>query len=117
MQKTVDQYIRNCYRCHRSKAPRDKHNDLLIPSEIPEQRWTDIAMDFITGLPESEGMNAICTIIDKLFKERHYVPCRASEEDTTAEATARILIQWVFRTHGLPTTITSDRDPQFIATV
>ena len=117
MRKTVDQYIRNCYRCHRSKAPRDKHNGLLIPSEIPEQRWTDIAMDFITDLPESEGMNAICTIIDKLSKERHYVPCRASEEGTTAEATARILIQWVFRTHGLPTTITSDREPQFIATV
>ena len=115
MRRTVDQYIRNCYRFHRSKAPRDKYNDLLISSEIQEQRWVDIVMNFITGLPKSEGMNAICTVIDKLFKERHYVSCRVSEEGTSAEATAQILIQWVFRTHGLSTTITSDSGPQFIA--
>ena len=65
-------------------------------------------MDFITGLPESEQMNAICTIIDKLSKERHYAPCHAADEGTSAEATAQILIQWVFRPHGLPTSITSD---------
>ena len=74
-------------------------------------------MDFITGLPESEQMNAICTIIDKLSKERHYAPCHAADEGTSAEATAQILIQWVFRPHGLPTSITSDRGPQFVATV
>ncbi|SLM35361.1 retrotransposon nucleocapsid protein [Lasallia pustulata] len=88
MRRTVEQYIRNCYRCHRSKAPRDKYNGLLVPAEVPTQRWTDISLDFITRLPESEQMNAICTIIDKLSKERHYAPCHAADEGTSAEATA-----------------------------
>ncbi|KAA6410992.1 MAG: hypothetical protein FRX48_05303 [Lasallia pustulata] len=69
MRRTVEQYICNCYCCHRSKAPQHKYNGLLVPAEVPTQRWTDISLDFITGLPESEQMNAICTIIDKLSKD------------------------------------------------
>ena len=117
MRTTVGQYVRNCHTCRRSKAPNDRYNGLLIPSAVPEQRWQDMAMDFITGLPESHGNNAICTMVDKLSKERHYAPCHAKDEGTSAEATAKILVQYVFRTHGLPTSITSDRGPQFVALV
>ncbi|SLM38893.1 Zinc finger, H2C2-type, histone UAS binding [Lasallia pustulata] len=117
MRRTVEQYIHNCYRCHCSKPPQDKYNGLLVPAEVPIQRWTDRSLDFITGLPESEQMNAICTIIDKLSKEQHYALCHTADEGTSAEATAQILIQWVFRPHGLPTSIISDRGPQFVATV
>lgn len=74
-------------------------------------------MDFITGLPKSEGHNAICTIIDRLTKERHYVPCHWGEDGTSAEATAWILIWNVFRLHGLPSSITSDRGTQFTSLV
>ena len=70
-----------------------------------------------TGLPESDGYNAILTIVDRLTKERHYVPCIAAEEGTSAEATAGLLIREVFRIHGLPASIISDRGPQFVATV
>lgn len=114
MRKTVDHYVRNCYTCQRSKAPRDKSNGLLQPLELPEQRWPDIAMDFVTGLPLSNGFNAILTVIYKLTKERHYIPC-STEEGTTTEATVELLINWVFRTHGLPSSIVSDRGPQFIS--
>ena len=117
MKKMVKQYVRNCRTCHRAKAPRDVYNGLLTPSAIPVERWQDIAMDFITGLPEAEGYNAICTFIDKLSKERHYAPCTTQNEGTTAEAAAMILIAYVFRCHGLPRTITSDRGPQFVALV
>ena len=117
MKTEIQQYIRNCYSCQRSKAPRDKYNGLLKPLPIPEQRWKDISMDFITGLPESEGYNAILTVIDRLSKERHYIPCVATDEGTSATATAKLLIRWVFRLHGLPDSIVSDRGPQFVATV
>ncbi len=117
MRKTVDQYVRNCYTCQRSKAPRDKSNGLLQHLELPEQRWRDIAMDFVTGLPLSNGFNAILTVIDRLTKERHYIPCSTEEEGTTTEATVELLINWVFRTHGLPSSIVSDRGPQFISMV
>ncbi len=93
MRKTIDRYIRNCYICQRSKAPRDKFNGLLHPLPIPEQRWKDIAMDFITGLPPSEGKNAILTVICRLSKERHYIPCSTDDEGTTAEKTAELMLQ------------------------
>jgi len=113
MRKTVDRYIRNCYVCQRSKASRDKSNGLLQLLPIPEQRWQDIAMNFITGLPDSYGYNAILTVICRLSKERHYIPCTTDDEGITAEKTAEMLLQWIYRTHGLPSSIVSDRDPQF----
>lgn len=117
MKASIERYIANCYSCHRSKAPRDKANGLLVPLPIPEQRWKDISLDFITGLPMSNGQNAILAIVDRLSKERHYVPCLAHDEGTSAEETAMMLLTWVFRLHGLPETIVSDRGPQFVSTV
>ena len=117
MRDAVVRFTRNCHRCQRSKAPRDKYNGLLHPLPIPEQRWKDISMDFITGLPEVDGRNAILTVIDRLSKERHYIACTASEEGTSAEATAGLLIEGVFRLHGLPDSVVSDRGPQFTADV
>ena len=117
MRKAVRRYVRNCHGCQRTKASKDRKNGLLTPLTISLQRWTDISIDFITGLLDAHGHNAICTIIDRLSKERHYVPCTANDEGTSAEATAKILINYVFRTHGLPSSITSDRGSQFISLV
>ena len=117
MKDEIARYIRNCYICQRSKAPRDKYNRLLQALPVPEQRWQDISMDFITGLPVSEGFNAICTVVDRLSKERHYAPCVATDQGTSAEATADILMRYVFRSHGLPESIISDRGPQFVSLV
>ena len=117
MRDAVAQFTHNCHSCQRSQAPRDKYNGLLHPLPIPEQRWKDVSMDFITGLPDVNGRNAILTVIDRLSKERHYIACTASEEGTSAEATAGLLIEGVFRLHGLPDSIVSDRGPQFVADV
>ena len=114
---TVKQYIRNCRHCQRSKSPHDAINGLLVPLPIPQQRWQDIAIDFVTGLPLSEDYNAICTIIDRLSKERHYVPCHSGDKGTSTEEVAKIMIWNVYRLHGLPSSIVSDRGPQFISTL
>ena len=113
----IKRYVRNCHPCQRSKAPRNKLNELLVSLPVPEQRWRDIAMNFITGLPKSEGYNAICTIIDRLTKERHYVPCHWGEDGTSTEVTVWIMIWNVFRLHGLPDFITSDRGLQFVSKI
>ncbi len=107
---TIRQYIRNC-------QPRDSTNGLHHPLPIPQERWKDIAMDFITGLPLSEGYNAICTIICRLTKERHYVPCHWGDGGTSAEETVWIMLWNVYRLHGLPSSIVSDRGSQFISTM
>ena len=113
----MNQYVRNCHTCRRSKAPNNRYNDLLVPSPVSAERWQNILINFIIGLLDSHDHNAICTIINKLSKKRHYAPCTTKNENTSAETTAKILIQYVFRIHNLPTSITFDRDPQFVALV
>ena len=81
----MERYCRNCHDCCQAKASREKLNGLLQPLPIPMKRWEDIAMDFITDLPESDGKNVILTVIDRLSKERHYVPCSINENGTSAE--------------------------------
>ena len=117
MRDLVKRYIGNCHSCRRAKSAHDGRIGLLRPLPIPRQRWVDISMDFVVGLPNSEGHNAICTIIDRLTKERHYAPCTATDEGTAVGACVRILLHYVFRTHGLPSTIVSDRGRQFVSAV
>ena len=74
-------------------------------------------MDFIVGLPESEGKNAICTIIDRFTKECHHVGCTATEESTSTEVAVDIMLREVYKHHGLLESIISDRGPQFISTM
>ncbi len=115
MWKTIDRYIQNCYVCQRSKTSRNKSNDLLQSLSISEQRWQDIAMNFIIDLFDSYDYNAILTVICRLSKERHYISCIIDDEDITAEKTAEMLIQWIYQTHDLSSFIVSDRDLQFIS--
>ena len=60
----------------------------------------------------------IMVVVDRLTKMRHYIPCTAKEADseTPAPAMARLFLDHVFRLHGLPDTIVSDRGLQFIST-
>ncbi len=74
-QVTVRQYIQNCHVCQRSKVSKDNINKLHHSLLISQERWKDIAMNFITELSLSEDYNVICTIICCLIKERHYVLC------------------------------------------
>ncbi len=92
MRKTIDQYIRNCYICQRSKTSRNKSNDLLQSLSISEQRWQNIVMNFIIDLSDSYNYNAILTVICRLLKERHYISCITDDEDITVEKTAEMLL-------------------------
>lgn len=116
MRESIKRYIRNCYECHRAKAPTDQKNGLLQPLPIPQQRWLDISLDFITGLPKTmNGNNAILNVIDRLSKERHYIACVSGDEGTSTEETLNMLIDHVYKLHGAPASIVSDRGPQFVS--
>jgi len=117
MDALVRRYITNCHSCRRAKPTNQKPAGLLMPLPIPGRPWTDITMDFVTGLPESEEYNAILVVVDRLSKERHYIPCRATDEGTSSEATAKLLYRNIWRLHGLPDSIVSDRGPQFASFV
>ena len=117
LKKMVWRYIQNCHRCRHAKAPRDWYNGLLKPLPIPSCLWTDVTLDFVTGLSISNGYNAILIVVDRLTKERHYIPCTINKNGSTTEATAQLLFQNVWKLHSLLLSLTSDRGPQFISGV
>lgn len=110
MRKYVDQYVQNCHLCRQSKATRSSPQGVLRPLPIPTEPWTDLSMDFVTGLPDSNGANAILVVVDRLTKMRHLIPCT---EEINAPALADLFVEYVWKIHGLPETIVSDRGTQF----
>ncbi len=85
MRTTIKHYIQNCYVCRRSKASRDRINELLKSLLILEQWWQNISLDFIIDLSESDENNAILTVIDWLSKKQHYISCWSDDEEIFAE--------------------------------
>jgi hypothetical protein len=112
MRTDVDHYTHNCHTCQCTKPSRHAPFGVLRPLPIPDRPWQDISMDFVTGLPWSNGCDAIWVVVHHLTKERHLVPCRT---DVDAKELANLFIAHIFRLHGLPLTIISDRGPQFAA--
>src|ERR1041385_2934545 len=110
MRKDVERYVKNCHVCKRAKTERHAPFGILRPLPVPDRAWQHISMDFITGLPECEGANAIWVVVDRLTKQRHFVKCR---DTVNAEELASMFIDHIWRLHGLPDTIISDRGPQF----
>ena len=80
--------------------------------EVPEKPWIHISVDFITKLPIVAGKDAILVVCDRLSKMMHFV---ATTEGTTAERLARLIRDNVWRLHGLPESMVSDRGLQFAA--
>ena len=84
----------------------------LRPNQIPERPWQYISVDFITKLPMSKGHDSILVVCDRFSKMSHFV---ATTEKTMAEGLARLFRDNVWKLHGLPESVISDREPQFAA--
>jgi hypothetical protein len=80
---------------------------LLQPLPILEQKWESISMDFITGLPLVQGKDCIYVVVDRLTKFAHFFAISSKYSTTQV---AKLFFREVFRLHGLPKTIVSDRD-------
>jgi hypothetical protein len=83
---------------------------MLSPLSVPEEAWQIVSMDFIEGLPTSGNANYIMVVVDKLSKFAHFV---SFHHPYTAQKVAQAFQDNIFRLHGLPTHIISDRDPIF----
>ncbi|GJQ97862.1 putative reverse transcriptase domain-containing protein [Tanacetum coccineum] len=84
---------------------------LLVQPEIPEWKWDNITMDFITKLPKSsQGFDTIWVIVDRLTKSAHFLPIR---ENDPLDKLARLYLNRIVARHGIPVSIICDRDGRF----
>ncbi|WAQ82707.1 hypothetical protein PtA15_3A71 [Puccinia triticina] len=107
----VNQYVNGCDSCQQTKPVTQRPFGTLEPLPIPAGAWTDISYDLITDLPVSNGFDSVLTVVDWFTKMAHFIAC---SKTTNAEKLADIMIQNVWRLHGTPKTITSDRGSLFI---
>ena len=113
MEKDVRQYVESCLICQQCKSQNICPAGLLQPLPIPEKRWESISMDIITHLPlTSNGYSCCVVFIDRLSKMAHFVPATASLD---SERLAKLFINNIFRLHGMPKSIVSDRDSRFMS--
>ena len=111
MKREVAQFVAECDVCRRVKAEHQTPAGLLKPLSVPEWKWDEIGMDFITGFPKSQkGNNAIWVVVDRLSKVAHFLPVR---EDITATQLADLYISQILVLHGIPRKIISDRGSLF----
>lgn len=74
MARVTREYIAACPVCARGKASHQPPAGLLQPLGIPRWLWSHIAVDFVTGLPPSEGHQVVLTVVDHFFKSAHFIP-------------------------------------------
>src|SRR5438128_7320501 len=109
-----------CDTCNQNKTYPSKPYGPLQPHDVPDRPWEQISIDYITHLTkgdslDSKGHTAILTVTDLgVSKQVHFIP--AYDEDDW-EKTVHYLIRDIFRIHGLPRSILSDRGPQFASKV
>lgn len=112
MHKFVKQIIQECDVCQRQKPDLSAYPGLLQPLPIPSTIWSSISMDFIEGLPSSHGKTFIYVVVDRLSKYAQFI---ALQHPFTASVVAQAFLDNVYKLHGLPTTIISDRDKIFLS--
>ncbi|KAM0052890.1 putative nucleotidyltransferase, Ribonuclease H [Helianthus debilis subsp. tardiflorus] len=111
MKAHVATYVSKCLTCARVKVEYQKPSGLLQQPEIPQWKWEQISMDFVTGLPKSQrGNDTIWVIVDRLTKSAHFLAIKETDKFSTL---ADVYLKEVVSRHGVPTSIISDRDAQF----
>ncbi|KAJ3707739.1 hypothetical protein LUZ61_011444 [Rhynchospora tenuis] len=110
MKQFVIDHIKSCEVCQITKPEHVPSPGLLQPLPIPSEAWHSIGMDFITGLPMSDGKEVLLVIVDRLTKYSHFIPLA---HPYSAATVAQAFLDNVYKLHGLPMSIVSDRDPIF----
>jgi hypothetical protein len=93
----VQRFVAECLVCQQNKVETIKTPGLLQPLAIPSQRWEEVSMDFITGLPKSEGKSVIMVIVDRLTKYTHFC---ALSHPFKASTVATAFMETVQKLHG-----------------
>ena len=108
--KDVGRYVEGCDMYQRMKNRTEVPVEKLKLSEMPKKLQTHVMVDFITKLPVVAEKNVILVVFDRLSKMTHFV---ATIEETLVEGLVKLFRDNMWKLHGLPESIVSDRGLQF----
>lgn len=106
----VKQFVSACQVCQQAKGEHSKTPGLLNPLPVPEQAWHTISLDFIEGLSKSKQFDTILVVVDKFTKYGHFIPLK---HPYTALSIDQLFVNHIYKLHGMPQVIISDRDRIF----
>ncbi len=110
LKEDAKEYMNICLTCQQNRVLNKKQAGLFRPLPISERRWESVSMDFMVNLPLLRGFDAIMVVVDRFNKMAHFIP---TKENAMAQETRRLFFTHVFKHHGLPKDIVSDRDLKF----
>ena len=107
MATQIREYVQGCFICQQNKHLQRSPAGKLMPLPIPSYPWEWVTAD----LPKTKrGYTAILVVVERLTKMAHFAPCK---KQSTAKDVAQIFTDIVFKFHGVPEALTTDRGPEF----
>jgi hypothetical protein len=107
LKRDVAAHVAMCDVCQRVKAEHQRPAGLLHPLKLPDWKWEEIDMDFITGLPRTpKGYDSIWVIVDRLTKVAHFIPVKTTYKGSQL---AELYMARIVCLHGVPKKIVYDR--------
>jgi hypothetical protein len=110
LKQEVDSYVKQCSVCQHAKSEKTNKTGLLQPLPVLAEAWQDITMNFVEGLPKSEGFNSILVVVDRFSKYAHFLPLK---HPYTTKQVEQAILDGVVRLHEMSQSIVSDRDKIF----
>ena len=111
MKRDVTDYVSKCLMCQQVKAEHQVPSGLLNPNPVPQWKWDNIVMDFVSGLPFTQMKHdSVWVIVDRLTKSAHFILVRI---DYSIDQLGELYVEEIVRLHGVPLSIVSDRDLRF----
>ena len=111
MKRDVVEYMVRCLTCQQLKAECQRPGGMLQLLKIPEWKWEEVSMNFVSGLSKSmEGYGSIWMIMDQMTKSAHFLPVKTTN---LIRKLAKLYLKEIVRLHGVPVSIVSNRDAKF----
>ena len=112
IKENIKKYVQGCFKCQQNKVQHQRKSEELHSLNIPQGLWQEISIDVIGPLHKSNGMDTIIVIVDRFTK---MIRLKVTMTNISLEGIAKIYRDEIWKLHGIPRKILSDRGPQFMS--